>query len=78
MKEERVNRKDGASEGTDKDLGEQMRARREMEMKTRAKKRKTNSGRKRKGGGRKGGGGLEESRNEEGERERHQGRDGEL
>lgn len=50
MKEERVNRKDGASEGTDKELREQMRARKELEMKTRAKERKTNGGKKKERG----------------------------
>lgn len=51
MKEKRVNRKDGALEETDKDLREQMRARKEKEMKTRAKKRKAMEGKGKKGGG---------------------------
>ena len=77
MKEERVNRKDGALEETDKDLREQMRGRKEMEMKIRAKKRKSNGG-KRKDRGRA----VERKteigreRESERERERHQVREG--
>ena len=46
MKEERVNRKDGALEETDKDLREQTRPRGEIEMKTRAKKSTANGGKR--------------------------------
>lgn len=70
MKEERVNRKDGALEETDKDLREQMRgAKKEMEMKIRAKKRKAMEGK-----GKKGGGQSEKEGDREGERDIKGGR----
>lgn len=70
MKEERVNRKDGALEETDKDLREQMRGeKKEMEMKIRAKKRKAMEGKGKKGGG-------QSVKEGDRERERHQGREG--
>lgn len=50
MKEKRVNRKDGALEETDEDLREQMRVRKEMEMKTRARKKKSSGGKRKEGG----------------------------